>query len=124
VVARACAIKALNDRFVDDVTRAPREIPINGSRIEFEDITFFAVSREEFEGARLSIMPPPASGGSDAFGDMGLGRQQLLLKWLLEGQYVDVSLRLNGLGRVDVTVLDALDTPVANTEVTFTALGM
>ncbi len=40
-----------------------------------------------------------------------------------EAEVVDVQLRLNGLGRVDVTVLDALDATVAATEVTFTALG-
>lgn len=40
-----------------------------------------------------------------------------------EGQTADVTLTLNGQGSVDVTVVDAGDTGVANATVTFTALG-
>lgn len=40
-----------------------------------------------------------------------------------EGENAQVALRLNGLGTVEVTVLDALDQPVPDTEVSFTALG-
>ncbi len=54
-----------------------------------------------------------------ATGDRALSYARIAL----EGEVVDVQLRLNGLGRVEVTVLDALDAPVAATEVTFTALG-
>ncbi|MBK8286633.1 MAG: carboxypeptidase regulatory-like domain-containing protein [Ahniella sp.] len=41
----------------------------------------------------------------------------------VEGETANINLRLNGLGTVAVTVLDALDQPVPATEVTFTALG-
>jgi len=41
----------------------------------------------------------------------------------VEGEVANVTMRLNGLGTVEVTVHDALDQPVPDTEVTFTALG-
>ncbi|HET7694175.1 MAG TPA: PKD domain-containing protein [Vicinamibacterales bacterium] len=86
--AGACTVKALTDVFIDPRTSEPRPIAVgDGSRIAFEDITFFPVARELFETARFDVKPP-SSGGSDAVGDMGLGRRSLLLKWLLEGAYV------------------------------------
>jgi transglutaminase-like putative cysteine protease len=51
------------------------------------DVSFFAVSKEEFTEGELNI-DPPTSGGDDLTGDLGLGRQSLLLKWALEGEYV------------------------------------
>lgn len=87
---KAC-IDALSAEFTDPVTRAPKEIPLStGGAIAFEDISFFPVSRAEFENARLNVNPPVGSGSDGAVGDLGLGRQQLLLKWLLEGEYIDV----------------------------------
>jgi transglutaminase-like putative cysteine protease len=56
--------------------------------VELGEVSFFAVPKEEFQGGRLNILPPTAPGGSDPTGDLGLGRQTLLLKWLLEGEYV------------------------------------
>jgi hypothetical protein len=88
--AQACVTDTLNGRFRDPATDTPRRITLpDGSVVQFDDITFFPVSRERFESARLDVLPP-VSGGSDPTGDLGLGRQQLLLKWLLEGEYVDV----------------------------------
>jgi hypothetical protein len=40
-----------------------------------------------------------------------------------EAQVVNLTLRLNGQGVIDVTVRDAADAPAANTEVTLTSLG-
>ncbi|WP_170113064.1 carboxypeptidase-like regulatory domain-containing protein [Ahniella affigens] len=56
---------------------------------------------------------------SPATGDRAIGYAQIAT----EGEVADLALRLNGLGTVEVTVLDAQDLPVPNTEVTFTALG-
>ena len=87
--AQKCVIDKLQEQFTDPLTKEPRPITVNGSKVEFEDITFFPVSKDAFESAKLGVLPPSSS-GSDAVGDAGLGRQQLLLKWLLEGQYVTV----------------------------------
>ncbi len=84
-------INKLTEQFFDPVTGAPKEITLStGGTITFEDVTFFPVSKTEFESARLNIDRPTGSGGSDNVGDIGLGRQQLLLKWLLEGEYINV----------------------------------
>ena len=86
--AAACTLKTLSAVFIDPKTNEPKPITVaDGSKIAFEDITFFPVAKELFESARLDVAPP-ASGGSDAVGDIGLGRRSLLLKWLLEGAYV------------------------------------
>ena len=84
-------IDKLTEQFFDPVTKAPKEITLStGGTITFEDVTFFPVSKTEFESAKLNIDRPTGSGGSDNVGDIGLGRQQLLLKWLLEGEYINV----------------------------------
>ncbi|MFM7103483.1 MAG: hypothetical protein ACKO3N_20235, partial [Verrucomicrobiota bacterium] len=49
--------------------------------------SFFPVRREHFMFGRLDLEQPPAIGG-DPIGDAGFGRQMLLLKWVLEGEYV------------------------------------
>jgi hypothetical protein len=105
----ACIVDQLTAQFIDPATQQPKTIVLpGGAKVTFEDITFFPVSRDEFEAAQLNILPP-ASGGSDPTGDMGLGRQQLLLKWLLEGEYVSVpGFSLAGLS-LD-TILDRLKT--------------
>jgi hypothetical protein len=46
--------------------------------------------REEFEAARLNIDAGRNTDDDDAAGDKGLGRQQLLLKWLIEGTYIEI----------------------------------
>ena len=85
----ACVVKALNDQFTDEF-KQPKPIDIGGGIVfEFKDITFFSVEKEQFENARLDVNPPRKS-GNDPTGDLGLGRQQLLLKWLLEGEYITV----------------------------------
>jgi hypothetical protein len=87
---KAC-IEKLTEQFFDPVTKVAKEIQLStGGTITFEDVTFFPVSKTEFESAKLNVNPPATSGGSDEVGDIGLGRQQLLLKWLLEGEYITV----------------------------------
>jgi transglutaminase-like putative cysteine protease len=58
-----------------------------GENADVGDVSFFVVSKEEFTTAKLNI-DPPSGGGADVTGDLGLGRQSLLLKWALEGDYV------------------------------------
>jgi triacylglycerol esterase/lipase EstA (alpha/beta hydrolase family) len=86
-----CTIDALNSQFTGP-DKTPRPIPVSAGgqtfTMTFDDVTFFPMPKEEFETARLNLSPPVSDSGSDATGDLGLGRQQLLLKWLLEGQYV------------------------------------
>jgi hypothetical protein len=56
------------------------------------DISFFPVRYDHFTNAVLDLEPPQttANSGDDPIGDAGLGRQLLLLKWVLEGVYVPV----------------------------------
>ena len=83
-----CTVKEFNGVFTDPRTGEPKDITLpSGGKMAFEDITFFPEVRERFETARFDVEPPDSS-GSDAVGDLGLGRRSLLLKWLLEGAYV------------------------------------
>ena len=84
--AAACVANRLNVQFRRDGEAV--EIPTATGRVVLEDVTFFPMAKEEFERATLNILPPAGTGGSDDIGDGGLGRQSLLLKWLLEGEYV------------------------------------
>ena len=87
---QSCTVAELSKRFIEPETGNPKEIVLDdGSTITFEDVTFFPFRREDFESGRLNVLPPQSSGG-DATGDLGLGRQQLLLLWLLGGEYVPV----------------------------------
>jgi PKD repeat protein len=85
---RQCIIDALYNQIW---TPSADPIPINvqGYNITFRDVSFYPMTRENFEKAELDIHPPTGDQG-DIIGDMGLGRQILLLKWLIEGCYVDV----------------------------------
>ena len=65
-------------------------MPVDGTTIKFEDITFFPFAREDFESARLNIEQPKNSDG-DPTGDLAMGRQQLLLLWLLGGEYISLN---------------------------------
>jgi pimeloyl-ACP methyl ester carboxylesterase len=56
-------------------------------RAQLPDTTFFPERREHFMFGRLHLERPPAF-GDDPVGDAGMGRQMLLLKWLIEGAYV------------------------------------
>jgi hypothetical protein len=56
-------------------------------RKTLKDVTFFPVRREHVEFACLSLDKPPPS-GDDPVGDAGMGRQLLLLKWLMEGTFL------------------------------------
>ena len=67
------------------------EIAVGNRTFRFNDVTFYPLEAEAFANASLYIEPIPGD-GNDSTGDMGLGRQQLLLgKFLLEGEYVDLS---------------------------------
>jgi hypothetical protein len=89
MTAPLCVATVLNDQFTD-ASGKPIVFLIgtDGNRVSFEDISFFPVRKENFLAANLELYRP-ASSGSDPYGDLGLGRQQLLLKWLLEGEYVE-----------------------------------
>ncbi|HWQ00461.1 MAG TPA: Ig-like domain-containing protein [Vicinamibacterales bacterium] len=52
------------------------------------DLTMFAMPKEPFVSAEL-LNGTPMNRSGDASGDLGMGRQSLLLLWLLEGEYVD-----------------------------------
>ncbi|HKX63659.1 MAG TPA: PKD domain-containing protein, partial [Verrucomicrobiae bacterium] len=58
------------------------------------EVSFFPFRREHFEFAVMSLEKPPPF-GDDPVGDAGMGRHLLLLKWLLEGEYVDLPTPLN-----------------------------
>lgn len=51
------------------------------------DTSFFPERREHFMFGRLHLQRPPEF-GADPIGDAGMGRQMLLMKWLLEGAFV------------------------------------
>ena len=54
------------------------------------DLSLFAMLLEPMRDAELmNGTPLYGAGVSDATGDSGMGRQSLLLLWLLEGEYVD-----------------------------------
>ncbi|MDD5106333.1 MAG: PKD domain-containing protein [Desulfuromonadaceae bacterium] len=83
-----CIAKTLDEQFRNPATKEPVEFTLNnGKTMSFPDITFFPMSKEKFESGELDANPPTSVGG-DVTGDMGLGRQLLLLKWVLEGEYV------------------------------------
>jgi hypothetical protein len=85
---QSCTVTTLTARFTNAETGEPKDITLpDGSSVRFEDVTFFPFDRSDFENAKLNVNPP-ASSGTDSFGDFGLGRQQLLLLWLLGGEYV------------------------------------
>jgi len=51
------------------------------------DLSLFAVPREAFESGEFPVAPPQNKSG-DSAGDLGLGRQILVLFWVLDGEYV------------------------------------
>ncbi|MFN0125372.1 MAG: PKD domain-containing protein [Verrucomicrobiales bacterium] len=52
------------------------------------DVTFFAFRREHFDFAVMSLERPSPFAGNDPIGDSGAGRGLLLLKWVLEGEFL------------------------------------
>jgi len=58
-------------------------------RMLLPDVNFFPFRREHFMYGAMSLERPPTH-GDDTLGDAGMGRGLLLLKWLIEGAYVDV----------------------------------
>ncbi len=85
---RECVVKALYDQVITEQSDLI-PVEVEGYRVTFDDISFYHMDREGFENAMLKLNPPTGEQG-DVTGDMGLGRQLLLLKWLLEGAYVQV----------------------------------
>src|SRR5204863_151595 len=51
------------------------------------DVSFFPFRREHLIFGNLSLEKPPPF-GDDPIGDAGMGRQLLLLKWVLEGSFL------------------------------------
>jgi PKD repeat protein len=87
---QSCVVTRLANIFTDPATDESKPIVMpDGVQMYFDDITFFPFSRDEFYAANLNIEPPRSEQG-DTTGDLGLGRQQLLAKWVLEGRYVKV----------------------------------
>jgi PKD repeat protein/pimeloyl-ACP methyl ester carboxylesterase len=65
-----------------------RTVQLNTERRKIlKDVSFFPFRREHLLFANLSLEKPPAF-GDDPIGDAGMGRQLLLLKWLLEGAFL------------------------------------
>ncbi len=86
--SQQCVIDALYKQ-VTTIQSDPIPVSAYGYKVLFKDITFYPMDRYSFESAKLDLNRPAGTQG-DTIGDMGLGRQQLLLKWLIEGRYVDV----------------------------------
>jgi pimeloyl-ACP methyl ester carboxylesterase len=69
------------------------------------DLNMFAVPQPSFAAAVLPVNPPIDLVGADPTGDLGMARQQLMLLWLLTGEYI-------GQGPLDLeAVLARLRTP-------------
>lgn len=77
--------QALLDEFITD------EIKDKQSDIhKIGPLTLYAFSKEAFESGELLVSTPINKSG-DGSGDLAMGRQTLLLLWLLEGEYVETS---------------------------------
>jgi PKD repeat protein len=71
-----------------DILDNYREGPNHPPDIDtFGDLSMFAMPREAFLNAEL-LNGTPLYRTGDTSGDLGMGRQTLLLLWILEGQYV------------------------------------
>ena len=71
-----------------DILDNYREGPNHPSAIDtFGDLSMFAMPREPFINAEL-LNGTPLYRTGDTSGDLGMGRQTLLLLWLLEGRYI------------------------------------
>lgn len=82
-----------------------------GQRAVAASLSFFCVRHELFVNGLVDLELPFPVGG-DPLGDAGMGRQALMQKWLLEGNYVD-----------GVAGLPANPTPLAEILTKFQALG-
>jgi hypothetical protein len=76
------ALVVQTQRALDDFRKKP-DSDLNA----FGDLSTFAMSKEAFEAAELLNGTPLYKTG-DTTGDLGMGRQTLLLLWILEGEYV------------------------------------
>ncbi len=83
-----CVSDTLADQFINE-DKTPKEIDVDGRKVSFDDITFYPFRKDGFEAGRVNILMPQNKKG-DTTGDLAMGRQQLLLLWLLGGEYVNV----------------------------------
>ncbi len=83
-----CVAQTLSDQFIN-ADGTPKEVDVDGRKVTFDDITFFPFRKDGFEAGRINILPPQNKSG-DTSGDLAMGRQQLLLLWLLGGEYVNI----------------------------------
>ncbi|MGB2715172.1 MAG: putative Ig domain-containing protein [Vicinamibacterales bacterium] len=72
----------LLDHYVEEILR--------GNPPAVADLNMYAIPSEAFEAAVLPVGMPISPAGADPTGDLGMARQQLLLLWLLTGEYIDV----------------------------------
>ena len=82
------------------------------------DLNMFAMSKEAFEAAEMTIGPPVAASGSDPTGDLAMGRQHLLLLWILTGQYATLPGVLTGGPSLDGLLNQLRTTPVVPSNAT------
>jgi len=83
-----CVAQKLTEQFINP-DGTPKEIEVGGRTLTFDDITFFPFRKDGFDAGRINILPPQNKQG-DTSGDLAMGRQQLLLLWLLGGEYVSI----------------------------------
>ena len=83
-----CTIKRLADRFTDPETTDPKPIDVDGTKIEFEEITFLPNRLSELRAARYSLERTDPTLPGDAVNDGALGRQLLVLRHSLEGRWL------------------------------------
>ncbi len=84
-----CVVSKLSAQFVND-DDTPKAVSADGAQVAFDDITFFPFRKEGFDTGQLDIELPQNKSG-DTLGDLAMGRQNLLLLWLLGGDYVQLA---------------------------------
>ena len=72
----------LLDKLLDDLRKDP-----DSGLDKIGSVTLFSVSKESFEDAEL-LNGTPQNRSGDPAGDLAMGRQLLLVLWILEGEYV------------------------------------
>ena len=100
-------------------------IPLTNGSV-FEDATVFPVSQSVLEKAYRSVDPNASGscgGGADPYGDLCLGRNGLILKWLLEGEWVRSGPVQYNNGVNLETTLSVLRSPMAPEFLTPAGLG-
>ena len=72
---------------IQELIKKSEDLP---NKSVFDDVSVFVVSRDVFETANRDVSPGESGcgAGSDPYGDLCLGRNSLILKWVLEGEWV------------------------------------